>query len=674
MPNKSETAPIGPACSGRACSRPRRARPSARQMLESFSPTAEPEEPGARTGLGERNEIVLELAAARLRRFAFGARPGGRRPILVCAPYALHDARLVDLCEGHSLMAALRAAARRSILVEWLSAQASQAFRGIDDYLADLNVMVDEIGGLCDFIGLCQGGWLSLIYAARFPDKAGRLVLAAAADRSRRRRVGGFRRWRDRRRTRFFTNWSGSAKGWRAAIRPSVSGASRWKARRRSTPCCKAACRPIRRASRPRRRCSAPGPNDAQPAGRPITLKWSEKFYKQNQLAKGEFVALWTADRAEAMRRPLYLIAALDDEVAAPEQTLACARSVGTPRAALRERNGAVAAISSPFVGAKSLEEVWPEVLDLGWRPHSEQAAIAARRDMRRMVQVDDSRDKCAKMALCPFKSFAGNLRDRNHPAGARSRAAACPHCAKPEFLCVCDAIEPLANESRAVDPATSAGAGPATWHGKARPSGTQKFGAENRPVLAEPGQGAGARGRRRGMGRPASRRRRGRRPAARPRRRRARQEGRALARPGPRAEGHQGRGDFRRLLGAGQDACGGATPGCSRASGWRSIRKVRRFTASCGASRGARRSRPSRRRRWRFRGSRTSPRSRRVCGRVLPSCSTNIAPRWRPVWSRPTSRSRRRAEKGSPPAQPRRKISAGERVISWRGFFRPAA
>ncbi len=124
--------------------------------------------------------MALELGAARLRRFSAGAGQDGRRPILVCAPYALHDARLVDLCEGHSLMAALRASGAPLYLVEWLSAKPAQAFRGIDDYLADLNVMVDEIGGACDFIGPCQGGWLSLIFAARFPAKAGKLVLAAA--------------------------------------------------------------------------------------------------------------------------------------------------------------------------------------------------------------------------------------------------------------------------------------------------------------------------------------------------------------------------------------------------------------------------------------------------------------------------------------------------------------
>ncbi len=74
-------------------------------------------------------------------------------------------------------------------------------------------------------------------------------------------------------------------------------------------------------------------------------------------MALGQRIAL------KDMRRPLYLVAALDDEVAAPEQTLACAELVGTPRAALRARKAPGRHISL-FVGAKSLKEVWPEVLD----------------------------------------------------------------------------------------------------------------------------------------------------------------------------------------------------------------------------------------------------------------------------------------------------------------------
>src|SRR5256886_2076826 len=37
-----------------------------------------------------------------------------------------------------------------------------------------------EIGAPVDLVGLCQGGWLSLVYAARFPGKVRRLVLAGA--------------------------------------------------------------------------------------------------------------------------------------------------------------------------------------------------------------------------------------------------------------------------------------------------------------------------------------------------------------------------------------------------------------------------------------------------------------------------------------------------------------
>ena len=36
------------------------------------------------------------------------------------------------------------------------------------------------VGGLVDLIGLCQGGWLSLVYASRFPAKVRKLIMAGA--------------------------------------------------------------------------------------------------------------------------------------------------------------------------------------------------------------------------------------------------------------------------------------------------------------------------------------------------------------------------------------------------------------------------------------------------------------------------------------------------------------
>jgi poly(3-hydroxyalkanoate) synthetase len=50
----------------------------------------------------------------------------------------------------------------------------------INTYLSELNVCVDDLGGAVDLVGLCQGGWLAAMYAARFRDKVNTLTLAGA--------------------------------------------------------------------------------------------------------------------------------------------------------------------------------------------------------------------------------------------------------------------------------------------------------------------------------------------------------------------------------------------------------------------------------------------------------------------------------------------------------------
>src|SRR6202165_5755116 len=133
-----------------------------------------PQEPeGAQT-----SKIALDLHAVRLRDFTV-AQSGV--PPLLCTPLALHGAAVADLAAGHSLVAALRGAGiERLFMADWRSASADMRFLGIDEYLADLNVLVDCVGGLVDLIGLCQGGWLSLVYAGRFPAKVRKLVMAGA--------------------------------------------------------------------------------------------------------------------------------------------------------------------------------------------------------------------------------------------------------------------------------------------------------------------------------------------------------------------------------------------------------------------------------------------------------------------------------------------------------------
>jgi poly(3-hydroxybutyrate) depolymerase len=133
-----------------------------------------PQEPEGATP----SKIALELDAVRLRDFTM-AESGV--PTLLCTPLSLHGAAIADLAAGHSLVAALRGAGtERLFMADWRSASADMRFLGIDEYLADLNVLVDCVGGLVDLIGLCQAGWLSLVYAGRFPAKVRKLVMAGA--------------------------------------------------------------------------------------------------------------------------------------------------------------------------------------------------------------------------------------------------------------------------------------------------------------------------------------------------------------------------------------------------------------------------------------------------------------------------------------------------------------
>ena len=65
-------------------------------------------------------------------------------------------------------------------LTFWKWATAEMRDYGIDAYLSDLNVAIDDLGGRASLVGLCQGGWLAAVYASRFPGKVDRLVLSGA--------------------------------------------------------------------------------------------------------------------------------------------------------------------------------------------------------------------------------------------------------------------------------------------------------------------------------------------------------------------------------------------------------------------------------------------------------------------------------------------------------------
>ena len=130
-----------------------------------------------RPSMATPNRVRLDLRTMVLREYG---EPGGL-PTLVDAPHAGHTAMIADYRDGQSLVQTLLANGVGHVaLTDWKPATYDMKDLEIDNYLAEIVVAIDDLGGRVNLVGLCQGGWVSAMIAARFPDKVNSLVLAGA--------------------------------------------------------------------------------------------------------------------------------------------------------------------------------------------------------------------------------------------------------------------------------------------------------------------------------------------------------------------------------------------------------------------------------------------------------------------------------------------------------------
>ena len=304
------------------------------------------------------SKIALDLHSIRLRDFAL---TDSGVPTLLCTPLALHGAVVADLAVGHSLVAALRdAGIERLFMVDWRSASAAMRFRGIDDDLADLNVLVDHLGGRVDLVGLCQGGWLALAYAARFPAKVRKLVMAGAPVDIAAGQSG----------------LSAAAAATPLTVFQSLVSAGDGRVIGHDAARLWGNATVGENEIRESLQTSEPTGSPEFSALEAIFKKWNswtidvpgtyyleviEKLYKRNELASGSFVALGQRIELSRLRLPIYLLAGSVDEVVAPEQLLALERLVGTPPEHLRHEVAPCNHLGL-FMGRRTLEEYWPRI------------------------------------------------------------------------------------------------------------------------------------------------------------------------------------------------------------------------------------------------------------------------------------------------------------------------
>ncbi|CAJ0885758.1 hypothetical protein AMST5_03645 [freshwater sediment metagenome] len=298
--------------------------------------------------------LALDLAALRLWDFSTGA---AGTAVVIVTPYALHDAQIADLAPGHSLISVLRRhGCARLYLVEWKSATRATQGYGVDDLLAALNVAIDDVGGPVDLVGLCQGGWLSLVYAARFPDKVRRIVaVGTPVDVSAAPSVLSepVENTSEAQLIQLVESGGGCVRGAQMThLWPRESdGETRLRDSLQTEPDSPETPRAAFEAW-DRRVVDLPG------------RYFSEVYhylYRGNALAKGAFPALGRKVDLRTLDHPLFLLVGERDVVAPPAQALAAAQLVrGKVEKAL-----ASCGHLALFLGRRTLAEEWPRIA--GW-------------------------------------------------------------------------------------------------------------------------------------------------------------------------------------------------------------------------------------------------------------------------------------------------------------------
>lgn len=324
------------------------------QMVRLLSPSVPDEMRPPKVDWSAPNHVVLELSTMELRDFS-SIHQGVAT--LVCAPFTLHGATIADLAPGHSLVEALaRHGCPRVFVTDWRSATPDMRLFTIDTYLAELNVAVDEIGAPVDLVGLCQGGWLGLAYAARFPGKVRKLVLAGApvdteaAESSlstaahvvplalldEAARLGDGRVLAQR-----------SANLWAAILQ---TGDARAALQLQPEDYAQ------QEILRERFRRWSEATVDLPGAFYHQAVQW---LFKENRLAGGRFTALGRRIDLAEVRQPMYLLAAQDDEIVPPAQLLALRGLVGSQDVQSLTEPGCHLSL---FLGALTLHGAWARI------------------------------------------------------------------------------------------------------------------------------------------------------------------------------------------------------------------------------------------------------------------------------------------------------------------------
>lgn len=310
-----------------------------------------------RPALATPNRLRLDLRTMVLR--DYGTKGG--LPTLVVAPFAGHTAMIADYHKGQSLVATLLANGIGHVaLTDWKSATDDMKDLEIDNYLAELVVAIDDLGGRVNLVGLCQGGWVSAMLAARFPAKVNALVLAGApidTDAGN----GPLKRMVHESPLSFYEELVALGGG----LMKGKFMLQGWKNMHPEEhyihdhiDLYEHIEDPVYLAKRETFESWYENPLDLP--GR-WYLQVIAQIFQENRLAKGRFKGLGRTLDLRDITCPAYLLAGASDDITTPEQVLDAAKYLGTPAARVVQKTVPGGHVGL-FMGARTLAEHWPAI------------------------------------------------------------------------------------------------------------------------------------------------------------------------------------------------------------------------------------------------------------------------------------------------------------------------
>ena len=310
-----------------------------------------------RPTLATPNQARLDLRTMVLRDYG----KAGGIPTLIDAPHAGHTAMIADYHKGQSLVETLLANGIGHVaLTDWKSATEDMKDLEIDNYLAEVVVAIDDLGGRVN-LGRTMSGRLGISDGrSAFSDKVNALVLAGSpidTDAGN----GPIKRMAHESSVSFYQELVGLGGGLMLG-KYMLAG---WKNMHPEQHYIQDEIDLYEHIDDPAYLAKEETFNSWYENPIDLPGRWYlqviTQLFKENRLAKGEFVGLGRKLNLRNITCPAYLLAGAADDITTPEQVLDAAKFLGTPQNRIVQETVPGGHIGL-FMGAHTLKEHWPQI------------------------------------------------------------------------------------------------------------------------------------------------------------------------------------------------------------------------------------------------------------------------------------------------------------------------